>query len=429
MTIFFSGIRPTMASNQPLVLPAMVPVRQRFSSDTIPDISRAVIEGLARLDGNSFKGKKIAVTAGSRGIKGMLEVLRSTISFLKLRGAEPFIVPAMGSHGGASAEGQLAVLENLGVTESSVGAPICSSMDVVPLGTTEDDLEVFCDKRAFEADGVVVCNRIKVHNVFKADFESGLAKMMVIGLGKHEGAVATHYLGFDRFGDVIPRAAQLILDKVNILCGIGIVENGYGEVATVEVLPAETILRREPELLREAKRIMGRLLMPEIDVLMIDEIGKDISGGGMDANVTGRSPWGLPGFVAPPIQRIIVRGLSKATHGNAIGIGLADLTTRVCAEQIDLATTYTNALTAHSLLSPKIPVVTENDREALDIALRILPGGIAKAPKIVRIVNTKDLENIWMSETYQQTFEENHDLEVMGPPQAIQFSDHGSLIT
>ncbi len=428
MSISFSALKPTLDSNQPLEFPPMVPVRQRFCADTVGDVSRAVVDGLAGLGLSSLKGKKIALTAGSRGIKGMADALRAAVAFLVSSGAEPFIVPAMGSHGGATAAGQVHVLESLGITQTSMGAPVKSSMDVVRLGTTDHGLEVFCDKYAFEADGIIVCNRIKVHNVFKAAYESGLAKMMVIGLGKHKGAVATHHHGFDRFGEIIPKAAELVLERAPILCGIGIIENGYGDVAAVEVLPPEAILSREPELLTKAKRIMGRLLVPEIDVLIIDEIGKDISGGGMDANVTGRSPLGLPGFVAPPIQRIIVRGLSQATYGNAIGIGLADLTTRACAEKIDLSVTYTNALTAHSLLSPKIPVVCENDREALSTALRIVRGGVPEAPKIVRIVNTKDLENIWMSESYRQTLEQSPDLEVTGEFQAVRFNPDGSFI-
>ena len=429
MSILFSSLKPTLASDRPDTFPAMVPVRQRFFAGPELDTAAAVAGGLAGLDLPSLKGKKIALTAGSRGIKTMVEVLRAAVGFLLAAGAEPFIVPAMGSHGGATAAGQVAVLESLGINQASIGAPVRSSMDVAPLGTTEHGLDVFCDRHAFEADGIVVINRIKVHNVFKAAYESGLAKMMVIGLGKHKGAVAAHHHGFERFGEIIPGAAALVLGRAPVLCGIGIVEDGYGNFGTVEVLPPEAILAREPELLLEAKRTMGRLLMPAIDVLIIDEIGKDISGGGMDANVTGRSPLGLPGFAAPPIQRIIVRGLSAATYGNAIGIGLADLTTRACAERIDLAVTYTNALTAHSLLSPKIPVVCENDREALSTALRILRGGVPESPKIVRIVNTKDLENIWMSETYQELIEQNPDLAVTGAAQPLRFNPDGLLIT
>ena len=429
MSLSFSSVKPTLSDGQKLILPAMVPVRQHFPTNKTIDVETAVTEGFASLDASALKGKKIALAAGSRGIKGIADVLRATVSVLITLGAEPFVVPAMGSHGGATAEGQTHVLKTLGITETTIGAPIRSSMDVVPLGTTEHGVDVFCDKLAFEADGIVVCNRIKVHPVFKADYESGIVKMLVIGLGKHKGAVATHHHGFDRFADIMPVAAALTLSRTPILCGIGIIENGYGEFAAIEVLPPEEVLPREREMLREAKRIMGRLLMPEIDILIVDEIGKDISGGGLDANVTGRSAWGLPGFTAPPIQRIIVRGLSKATHGNAIGIGLADFTTRPCAEKIDLAITYTNAITAHSLLSPKIPVIAENDMDALSAALRTLRGGIPEAPRIVRITNTKDLKNIWMSDTYGELLLQNPDLEVTGAPQPLQFNQSGTLIT
>ena len=429
MSLSFSSVKPMLGDQGQLTLPAMMPVRQRFPSDRISDIETSVNEGFAQLSCPALKGKKIAVTAGSRGIKNIAAVLRASVKALKGRGAEPFIVPAMGSHGGATAKGQIRVLASLGLTETSIGAPIRSSMDVVPLGTTEHGLDVFCDRLAFEADGIVVCNRIKVHPVFKADYESGIVKMLVIGLGKHRGALATHHHGFDRFADIMPAAAALSLTRAPVLCGIGVIENGYGGLAAIEVLPPDMILSRERELLKEAKRIMGSLLMPEIDILIVDEIGKDISGGGLDANITGRSAWGLPGFVAPPIQRIIVRGLSEATHGNGIGIGLADFTTRSCAEKIDLTITYTNALTAHSLLSPKIPVILENDRDALGAALHTLRGGVPDAPLIVRITNTKDLESIWMSETYSEVFQQNPDLEIMGPPQPFKFNNDGSLIT
>lgn len=430
MSLLLSKLRPTFDDNVSLKLPAMIPVRQRFSRDKVDDVDTAVLAGFSLLEqAADLKGKKIALTAGSRGIKSIVGVLRVCVGILKSKGAEPFIIPAMGSHGGATAEGQVKVLENLGITEMSIGAPIRSSMEVVTLGTTEHGMEVFCDKLAFEADGIVVCNRIKVHPVFKADFESGIAKMLVIGLGKHKGAITAHHYGFDRFAEVIPAAALLSIQRAPILCGIGVIENGYGDVAAVEVVEPNSIVEKEPDLLRESKRIMGRLLMPDIDVLIVDEIGKDISGGGLDANVTGRSAWGLPGFTAPPIQRIIVRGLSEATHGNAIGIGLADFTTRSCAEKIDLAITYTNALTAHSLLSPKIPVIAENDQEALILALRTLRGGVPDFPRIVRINNTKELEKIWMSEAYKETLQKIPELEVVGDPEPLLFSEEGSLIT
>ncbi len=409
-------------------LPLMYPVRQSFPNDQVADAAATLEDGLNRISGFSFNGKTIAVTAGSRGIKRLGEVLRQTVSLLRKRGAEVFVVPAMGSHGGATAEGQKEVLAKLGLTEAFLDAPIYSSMDVVSLGTTGNGLEVFCDVHAYHADGIVVCNRIKAHNVYKADYESGLIKMLVIGLGKHRGAIAAHNLGFDRFYEILPAAAELSLAEAPVIAGIGIIENAYGGMAALEVLKPEEFLDKEPALLRRAKQIMGRLLMDEIDVLIIDEIGKDISGGGLDANVTGRSPVGLPGFSALPIGRIVVRDLSDATGGNATGIGMADFTTRRCLEKIDLAATYTNTLTAQSLLSPKIPVIAENDEEALAYALHTIRGGLKEQPKIVRIKNTKELEQIWMSETYAAHIERNPVLDIVGDPLRLGFAESGELL-
>lgn len=421
-------VRAELGKTQLPELGGMLPVRQHFYGGVVDDIDAIIASGIKRLVPDDLQGKQIAITAGSRGITGIAEVLRSMVAVLERYGAQPFVVPAMGSHGGATGEGQVSVLAKIGITEKYLGAPIRSSMEVISLGSTEHGLEVFCDKLAYQSDGIIVCNRIKPHNVFKADYESGLVKMLVIGLGKHKGAIAAHYQGFDKFFEVLPAAAELSLAKTPVLGGIGLIENAYGQMAAVEVLAPDEFLGREPELLREAKRIMGRLLMDTIDILIIDEIGKDISGGGLDANVTGRSPWGLPGFTAPPIQRIIVRDLSMATNGNGIGIGLADLTTRRCVEKIDLPTTYTNALTAHSLLSPKIPVIVEDDREALTVALHTLRGGVPDSPRIVRITNTKDLEMIWMSECYREHIEQNQGLEVAGQLKPLGFDDSGTLI-
>ena len=427
MSLNFSRIEPTLPGSQTLDLPRMLPVRQSFPRGAKVDTAATVQAGFAELENNNLEGKSIAITAGSRGIKGLADVLRAVVMELKSRNAQPFIVPAMGSHGGATAEGQVKVLESLGINEAQIGAPIRSSMEVVPLGTTSNGLRVFCDKLAYQADGIVVCNRIKAHTTFKGDYESGIIKMLVIGLGKHRGAIEAHNLGFDRFHEILPAAAELVLSKTPVLCGIGLIENAYNDLAKVEVIPADQIMMREIELLKEAKRVMGRLLLDEIDILIVDQIGKDISGTGLDSNVTGRSSWGLPGFVAPPIQRIIVRDLTPATKGNATGIGLADFTTRSCAEKIDPTPTYTNAITAHVMQSAKIPIVAENDQQALRAALVTLRHGIPKAPLIVRIKNTKELETIWLSETYQEFIKRSSNLEIIGDAKAVRFSRDGSL--
>ena len=428
MSFSFPSINVRLGSTELPELPEMYAARQNFSKDEVTDIEQILAAGMQRFPEASLAGKRIAITAGSRGINKIGEVLRLTVKLLKQHGAEPFVIPAMGSHGGATAAGQIEVLTNMGWSEDYLGAPIRSSMEVVSLGTTDQGLEVFCDALAYQADGIIVCNRIKPHNAFKADYESGLIKMLIIGLGKHKGAVAAHNLGFDRFGEALPVAAELSLAKAPVLAGIGLIENAYNRLADLQVLMPDEFLSKEPQFLQKAKNLLGRLPVGEIDVLIVDEIGKEFSGGGMDANVTGRSPLGLPGFTAPPIGRIIVRDLSKKTAGNAIGLGLADFTTRRCAEKIDMTTTYTNAITAQSLLSPKIPVIAENDRDALTFALTTLRGGIKQSPKIVRVKNTKDLEEIWLSEAFIEEVSQNPDLEIIGGPEVIRFDDSGTLI-
>ena len=427
MPLTFPRIEPTLPIGDSLQLPRMLPIRQSFPRDEKVDIGTTVHSGFSQLGSESLEGKRIAITAGSRGIKGLADVLQATVIELKARKAEPFVVPAMGSHGGATAEGQLKVLESIGITEAAIGAPIRSSMEVVSLGTTEHGMRVFCDKLAFQADGIVVCNRIKPHTTFKGDYESGLAKMMVIGLGKHQGAIEAHNFGFDRFHEILAPAAELVLSTTSILCGIGIIENGYNELARVEVMPTAQIMMHEKELLKEAKRIMGRLLVEGIDILIVDEIGKNISGTGLDSNVIGRSSWELPGFDGPPIQRIIVRDLTPETKGNALGIGLADFTTRLCAEKIDPTSTYTNAITAHVTQSGKIPIVAENDQQAVRAAMATLRHESLNAPLIVRIKNTKELETIWLSETYREFIEQASSLEISGDSKAIEFGPDGSL--
>ncbi|MBC8157818.1 MAG: DUF2088 domain-containing protein [Alphaproteobacteria bacterium] len=384
-------------------------------------------DGPALFSGFALGGKKTAVTAGSRGIKSMAGVLRAIVAELRGMGAKPFVVPAMGSHGSGTAEGQIAVLEKLGITEATIGATVRSSMDVVELGTIEGETRVFCDKLAFQSDGIVVCNRIKAHTAFTGDYESGLVKMMVIGLGKHSGATSIHQLGFDNFHHAVPAAGKVVLANAPILFGVGLVENAYGQAAAIEGMAPNRIMERERELLIYSKTIMGRIQVDDIDVLIIDEIGKDVSGGGMDPNVTGRSALGLSIPNTPAIQRVIVRDLTKATAGSSMGLGMADFTTRRCAEKIDLGLTYTNALTALVMQPPKIPMICENDRSALAFALRTARIQHAHGARIVRIRNTKDLDTIWVSEAYRTDLAKRDDMEILGDPAPIEFDDAGNL--
>ena len=405
----------------------MVEVRQQFPTDHLQNINQAVREQLAQFSSLDLKGKRIAVTAGSRGISGMVETLQAIVVQLREWKAEPFLVPAMGSHGGATAEGQVEVLKNLGITEQSVGAPIHSSMEVVELGRIEGDTPVCCDRLAFESDGIVVCNRIKAHTGFAGEYESGLLKMMVIGLGKHKGTTGVHRLGFSKFADVIPLAGRLILEKAPVIFGVGVVENAYNQVAKIEAMSPAAVFDREKALLEYSKSIMGRLLVSEIDILVVDELGKDVSGAGMDSNVTGRSASGLRRPNAPSIECIVLRDLSKKTAGNAVGMGLADYMCKRAADKVDLSSTYTNSITAGVLLGAKVPIVTATDRDAISLA--ILSGfGAPSAPKrIAHIRNTKSLETMWLSEAFLPEISDRDDIQILGEPRPYTFDDSGSI--
>ena len=409
--------------------PRMVEVEQHFPRKRVQDIEQTIRVEMGKIDGVALAGKRIAITAGSREIAGIVDILRGIGGSLQSWGAQPFIVPSMGSHGGATAAGQVQILAGVGVTEESIGMPILSSMETVEVARFEDGTPLYCDRLAFEADGIVICNKIKPHADFKGDYESGLVKMLTIGLAKHKGATALHIHGFDRFHEVLPQAARLMLKKLPIIFGVAILENAYHELMTVEVIEPEQLLPREKELLNEAKSNIARLLLPEIDLLIIDEIGKNISGEGMDPNVTGRPGSGLTeGFEAPKIQKIVVLDVTDVSHGNGVGIGMADITTMPCVNKIDFNAMYTNAVTATILDPAKIPLVMNSDREALALALRTCNRVTHQSARIVRIKNTMELNRIMVSETCLPEVETNKDLSIVSSPKLLDFDKTGRLL-
>ena len=409
--------------------PKMVKVRQHFDRAKLGNIPEAVISGMdMKLPREGLRGKRIAVTAGSRGIDNLPLITRTVADQLKRRGALPFIVPAMGSHGGATAEGQREVLAGYGITEESMGVPVVSSMEAVRIGETRDGIRVYCDGNAARSDGIVVINRIKPHADFKADYESGLLKMMAIGLGKHTGATILHSHGFESFGDLIPRAARVVIDHAPVLLGLAILENAYDETMKIEVLAPGEMIERERALLREAKKNIATLRLPAIDVLIVEHIGKDISGEGMDPNVTGRPGSGLPGFTAPPIGKIVVLGVTEMSHGNGVGIGMADITTIRCLNRIDFSTVYINAITATILDPAKIPLAMNTDREALVVALKTAAGGNPEGARMVRIRNTREIHEIEISEACLSELAGRKDITVLSDPQPMKFTDEGWLI-
>lgn len=376
--------------------PKFAKVRQVFSRDRITDPGGAVAAALAAAGPEKhFKaGERIAIAVGSRGIANLPAMVRSVADCLKSLKTWPFIVPAMGSHGGATAAGQIEVLASLGITEASIGVPIVSSMDVVELGKTANGATAYIDRSAWEADGIVVLNRVKPHTRFKADNESGLMKMVAVGLGKEAGCSQMHACGLY---PTIIQAARLALAKAPIRLGIGIVENSYDQTAVVRVASHDDIEAVDRELLVQAKSLMPKFPLDKIDVLVVKEMGKNISGTGMDVNVLGRvSQPVVNDEDLPRIERIVPLSLTEESHGNALGVGLGDVVPRRLVNQIDWQATYKNVIAAGVLDRAKLPLVAENDREALSIAIRSL--GLAPAEaRIIFIQNTLTMDQLIVS--------------------------------
>ncbi|QIN78571.1 DUF2088 domain-containing protein [Rubrobacter marinus] len=410
--------------------PRVVKIRQRFPRPRVGDVEARLREEVERdeIASRVRPGMEIALTAGSRGIAEIDVILRSLVAILEEMGAEPFIVPAMGSHGGATAEGQVEILRSLGVTEELCGAPIRSSMHVVQLGETARGVPVYMDRISHESDGVVVVNRVKAHTDFRGPWESGLLKMASIGLGKHKQALALHGYGVEGIRDFMVEVGREVVDSGKVLFGVASVENAYDEPALLEAIPPGEIPRREEELLAEYKGLMPEIPVAEIDVLFVDALGKNYSGTGMDTNVIGR--FRIPGEEEPErprVKYVVVGDVSEESHGNALGVGLADLTTRRLFEKLDLAAMNANVLTSTFLERAKIPMVVENDREALSAAVRCNWGVPPPETRFVRIPNTLHLEHLYVSEHLVDEVTQSAGAEVVSDPEPLRFDDTGNL--
>jgi hypothetical protein len=393
----------------------MVRVRQRFLAEHIKDIDAATRETLAASGVTIRQGMDIAIAVGSRGIAGLGRIVSVTVEWVRRQGGNPFIVPAMGSHGGATAEGQEAVLRGYGIEEATVGAPIRSSMDVIELPRGESPVDVFFDQNANRADATIVINRIKPHTSFRGHYESGLMKMIAIGLGKHRQAKAIHALGVEGLRTVMPKVARQILRQANVVLGIAVVENAYDEPLLIRAIPSFSIPQEEPALLELARRNMPSLPLDRIDLLIVDEIGKNISGLGMDTNIIGRLKirgQSEPDF--PDIRVIVARDLTVETGGNAAGVGLADIATRRLVSKIDFQATYENVLTTGFLERGKLPIIAETDREALDIAFRADGMPHPSLARIVRIQNTLRLSELHVSRTALEDLAECEHVDTLG---------------
>ncbi|EAX48881.1 conserved hypothetical protein [Thermosinus carboxydivorans Nor1] len=421
------GIIQELLKNVPL--PRLVKVYQKFSAAQVVDLPQTLRQELAKPGvGDRIRpGMRIAVAVGSRGIAEIQTITRVTVEEIKRRGGEPFIVPAMGSHGGATAEGQRQVLANLGITEDSIGCPIVSAMDVVEVGRLANGLPVLIDKNAYEADGIVVINRIKPHTAFHGPCESGLVKMITIGLGKQKGADACHAYGFKHMAEHVVEMAKIKLARTRILFGVATVENAYDCVAKIAAVPAEEIIATDQQLLKEAKAHMPRIMFDPIDVLIVDRIGKEISGDGMDPNITGRypTPYASGG---PVINKLVVLDLTEKTHGNANGIGAADFTTRKLVDKIDWEYTYANALTSTICEPIRIPMVLASDKEAILAAIKTSYARDLAAVRLVRIKDTLHLGEIYISEALLAEARANPNVEIGSEPMAMQFDAQGNLL-
>lgn len=422
-----------MNSSNMFDFPKMIEIEQELVSIKIQDIKSEIIRQLEEINFSSRikPGNRIAITAGSRGIKNIVEIIATIVSEVKKHGGKPFIIPAMGSHGGAIPEGQIEVLRTLGITSESVGAPILSSLEVDVIDYI-DDTPVYIDRYAHNADGIILVNRVKPHTDFKDKIESGLMKMAVIGLGKQKGAEILHSFLSEGYHKVLPKMAKKIIEKAKIICGIAIVENGYHETAIIKAVPPEKIEEEEIKLLKIAKEYLPRIPFKDIDLLIIDEIGKDISGTGMDPNVTGR--FFVPGEYdpeAPRIKRIIVLDLSPGTEGNAIGIGLADFTTRRVFNKIDFEKTFVNCLTSGWPDTGKIPIFLPCDRDTIAMGLRSAGVKDLRKARIVRIKNTLELSKFWISEALLEDIEKNPEIKKriknIGEPRDMIFDILGNL--
>ncbi len=411
-----------------MTLPRMFRIKQRFEGPSLRDIPGAVRDTMRRLhlQDKVTPGQTVAITAGSRGIANIDRITRAVVDELKALDLKPFIVPTMGSHGGATAEGQRTVLEHYGITEAAMGCLIRSSMEVVQIGEVKG-IPVFCDKNVWGADHIAVVARIKPHTDFIGEIESGLFKMMAIGLGKQRGAEQYHRAGHAySYAEVFPLVGKKVLETARILFGLGVVENGYEETGKVQALLPKDFEEGERVLLREAKTWLARLPFDVLDLLIVDDLGKNISGAGMDTNVIGR-PFAQKVLDRPKIRRIFVRDLTPESEGNASGIGMADVTTRRLVEKINHQATYMNAITSGVSEGAKVPMTFDTDREAIQVALAMIGLTPPEQARVVRIRSTLHLAEMDVSESLLSEVKAHDRLSIVTQPAPLAFDTQGNL--
>ncbi|MCM3399608.1 nickel-dependent lactate racemase [Oceanobacillus profundus] len=411
---------------QDIPVPELAKVKQTFDSTKEEDVAGTLQAQLEQVKDTVKPGMEIAIAVGSRGVDRLVDLTAVTVKFLQDLGAKPFIVPSMGSHGGATAEGQKAVLEHLGVTEEAVNAEIRSSMEVVKIGELSNGLPVYIDKLASQADGIVVINRVKPHTAFRGPVESGIMKMISIGLGKQKGAEACHQLGFKHMAEHVPAMAKMTMEKMPIIFAVATVENAFDKVAKVEVLRPENIESRETELQKLSKQLLPKLFFDEIDVLIIDEIGKNISGDGMDPNITGRYPTPYA-HGGPDVSKMVVLDVTPQSEGNANGVGTADFTTERLVNKMDKHGTYANGLTSTVVGPTHISTTLPNDKMAIQSAIKTCNILDFTKVKLVRIKNTLEISEIEVSEAFLEHVQEHENLEQASELYEFDFNKEGNL--
>lgn len=419
--------------NGSMAFPRMLRIRQHLDAPRLDDVAgevRRQLESLS-LDQSVGAGETVAITAGSRGIANIADIIRAAVDYFKSLGATPIVVPAMGSHGGGTAEGQRQIIEAYGITEDYVGAEIRSSMETVVVDQTSHGIPVHFDRHAYEADHVLVCGRIKPHTGFIGEIESGLHKMMLIGLGKHNGARIYHRAIQDySFAEIIRAVADVVLQKCGVVAGLAIVENAYDETGLIEAVAPGDFYDREKELLVIAKKWLPRLPFDTVDLLIIDEIGKNISGTGMDTNVIGRKYNDHVAMEGDDVscRKIFVRRLTEETHGNATGIGLAEFTTQRCIDSVDLRATSINCITGGHPTAAALPIAFGTDREVLESALQTVGLIEPEDARVVHISDTLHLKELLVSEAYRSNLDDRDGLELLDGPDEMQFDPQGNLI-
>ncbi|MFC1558033.1 lactate racemase domain-containing protein [candidate division KSB1 bacterium] len=413
-----------------IIIPEMVRVKQKYDISAIDDIRQKIHNEFERTNvlGKIKENDKIAITAGSRGINRIDEILRIIIEEVKTAGGNPYILSAMGSHGGNTIDGQREILEGYGITEEKMKSPVICEVETVEIGKNSFGMPVYFDKLSMEADGIIAVNRIKQHTDYDGDIESGVLKMLAIGLGRRAGAQQIHELGTKGMTEVMPASVKVILEKAPVICGMGIVEDAIDGIANIEVMEVENIFEKERGLLRWVKENSPKFYFNSIDVLIVDEIGKNISGVCLDTNVIGRNMvWGEDDPKTPQINRIVALNLTDDSHGNALGVGLSDVITKRLYEKINFNTYYTNVMTSTLLEITKIPVIGINDETAIKIALKTCWTADKEKAKVARIKNTLSLSEILVSRTLLETEKDNKNIEPIGEFSRMEFDEAGVI--